>query len=100
MSYFVYIRQRFNPKNKLQQDAMIYLQSLNKIIIPTGQVGKFKTDVEARISELNKANKRCQPLRVLWLESNLETVFLERHGGVEIVDLVLMKVYGKYEKQP
>lgn len=96
MSYFVYIRQRFNPQNSLQSEAMIYLQGLNRFLIPDGKLEDFKADIDLRITELNSTFKRCRPLHVLWRDMDTETIFLERFGGVEVVDMILMKVYGEY----
>lgn len=96
MSYFVYIRQRFNPQNSLQSEVMVYLQGLNRFLIPDEKLENFKADVERRITELNTEFKRCRPLVVKWRDSGTDTIFLERHHGVEVVELSLMKVYGEY----
>lgn len=60
--YFVYTGHATQTKNKLQEEFMAYLKSLQGKLIYAKDFHKLKQEILNKAVELNENYKRCQPL--------------------------------------
>ena len=69
--YFVYTGHATQTKNKLQEEFMAYLKSLQGTLVKAKDLIKLQNEIRAKAQELNEKYKRCQPLVLSF--SNLYT---------------------------
>lgn len=60
--YFVYTGYSTQTKNKLQEEFMAYLKTLQGTLVKAKDLIKLQNEIRAKIQELNEKFKRCQPL--------------------------------------
>lgn len=60
--YFVYTGHATQTKNKLQEEFMAYLKSLQGTLVKAKDFKKLQYEIINKTLELNEKYKRCQPL--------------------------------------
>lgn len=74
--YFVYTGHSTQTKNKLQEEFMTYLRSLQGKLIYAKDLHKLKQEISNKAVELNEKYKRCQPLIILFTDLYTKNGFM------------------------
>lgn len=66
--YLAILLHTYTTKNKLQKEALIFFQSIDRILIESSGIDEFKRKIETAIEKINMNNPKCIPIKLYYAD--------------------------------